>query len=81
MLWTMTSCVSAAMPFAAMPSRSFTIELFHALPGAAHADGLAQLFGFGAGEVADDHGHAQELLLKERNAERALQHRLERGTG
>ena len=47
-------------------------EVFHALHGAPHADGAAQFFGFGAGEAGNGHGHAQQLLLKERNAEGAL---------
>ena len=54
-------------------------EILHALHGAAHAHGAAQLFGFSAGEAGDGHGHAQQLLLKERHAERALEHRLKRG--
>ena len=53
-------------------------EVLHALPGAAHADGAAQLFGFGSGEIGDGHGDAEELLLKERDAEGALEHGLER---
>ncbi len=56
-------------------------ELAHALEGAAHADGFAELFGFGAGEVADDHGHAEELLLKEGDAEGAFEDGLEGGDG
>ena len=47
--------------------------------GAAHTDGAAQLLGLRAGETRHGHGHAQKLLLKERYAERALQHRLQRG--
>ena len=51
------------------------------LKAAAHADGLAELFGFGSGEVADDHGHAEELLLKEGDAEGAFEDGLEFGDG
>ena len=53
-------------------------QVLHALHRSAHAHGAAQLLGFGAGEAGDGHGHAQQLLLKERHAERALEHRLER---
>jgi hypothetical protein len=56
-------------------------EVFHALHGAAHADGAAELFGFGAGEAGDGHGHAEKLLLKEGDTEGALEDRFERGVG
>ena len=38
-----------------------------------------RLFGFAARESGGDHGHAQQLLLKQRHAQRAAQHRFERG--
>ena len=53
-------------------------EILHALHGAAHAHGAAQLLGLSAGEAGNGHSHAQKLLLKERHAERALEHRLQR---
>ena len=39
-------------------------EVLHALPGTAHADGAAELFGFGSAEIGDGHGDAEELLLE-----------------
>jgi hypothetical protein len=52
-------------------------QVLHALPGAAHTNGAAQLFGLGSAEVGDDHGHAQQLFLKKRDAKGALEDRLE----
>jgi hypothetical protein len=66
------------MPLRVMPERRRPSKVLHALHGAAHAHGAAQLLGFGAGETGHRHGHAQQLLLKERHAEGALQHRFER---
>ncbi len=37
-----------------------------------------KFFGFASGEIGRDHGDPQQLFLKKRNAERALQHWLER---
>jgi len=46
----------------------------HALPGSLEAHGAAQLLRLTAGEIRRDHGDAQQLFLKQRDAERALQH-------
>jgi hypothetical protein len=54
-------------------------DIGHALFGAFEAHGAAQFLGFAARESGGDHGHAQQLLLKQRHAERAAQHRFERG--
>ena len=50
----------------------------HPLFAALEAEGATQLFRFAAAESGGNHGHAQQLLLKERHAQRALQHRFER---
>ena len=53
-------------------------DFAHAGLRAFEAHGAAEFFGFASGEVGGDHGDAQQLLLKERNAERALEHGFER---
>src|ERR1700736_2379792 len=50
----------------------------HTSFGAFESHGPAQFFRFASREAGHDHSHAQELLLKKRNAQRARQHRLER---
>ena len=62
-----------------MPARSFTSISRMRFSRALEAHGAAQFFGLAAGEAGGDHRHAQQLLLKQRHAQRALQHRLERG--
>ena len=47
--------------------------------GVVEPHGAAQLLGLAAGEARRDHGDAQQLLLEERDAEGALEHRLEEG--
>ena len=53
----------------------------HPLPRAFEAHRPPQLLGLAAGEAGSLHGHAQELLLKQRHAEGALQDRLQTGVG
>ncbi len=53
-------------------------HLPHARLRAPEAEGAAQLFGLASSEPGGDHGHAQQLLLEERHAQRAGQHRLQR---
>ena len=65
------------MPFVAMPSRSRAFDLRHPLRRSLEAHRAAQFLRLAAGEIRDDHRHAQQLLLKQRHAERALEHRLE----
>ena len=77
MEWTMLSAASPAMPWRAMPARSFASTSPMRALAALEAEGAAQLLGLAAGEAGGDHRHAQELLLEERHAERALQDRLE----
>ena len=55
----------------------FDFNLGHAFLGAFEAEGAAQLLGFAAAELRGDHGDAQELLLKQRDAQRALEHGFE----
>ena len=54
-------------------------DFAHARLRAFEAHGAAQFFGFAAAEVGGDHGHAQQLLLKQRYAQRAFEHGFERG--
>ena len=54
------------------------LDFLHARFGALESHGAAQFLGFAAGEIRHDHGHAQQLLLKQRHTERPLQHRLQR---
>ena len=67
---------SGAMPLPVMPERKRPSKIFHALHGAAHPHGAAQLFGLGSGKAGNHHCHAQKLLLKERHTQCALQDRL-----
>ena len=76
---TICSCASGAMPFCGHAGAQPDFDFFHALLRALEAHGAAQFFGFASGEVGHDHRNAQQLFLKKRYAERALQHRLERG--
>ena len=78
MFCTMVSCVLYVDAVGRHARAQLAFKILHALPGAAHAHGAAQLLGLRAGKVGDGHGHAQQLLLKERHAQRALQHRLQR---
>ena len=51
----------------------------HPLHGALESHRPAQFLGLTAGEVRRDHSDAQQLLLKERDAEGALEDRLQTG--
>ena len=53
------------------------LDGFHALLGTLEPHRAPQIFGLPAGETGHHHRHAQKLLLEERHAERALEHRLE----
>ena len=57
----------------------FFERFVHALGGAIEAHGSAQLFGLGAAEVGDDHGHLEHLLLEQGDTEGATEHGLEAG--
>ena len=54
------------------------LHLVHGLLAALEAEGAPQFLRLAAGEARRRHGHAQELLLEERHAERALEDGLER---
>ena len=73
----MLSCSAGPIPLLGHAGAKAAFEIAHALHGAAHADGAAELFSLRAGEAGNDHGHAQKLLLKERHAEGSLEHGLE----
>ena len=64
----MASCASPAMPLRVHARAQLHFDIRHALFGALEAHGAAQLFGLAAGESGGDHGHAQQLLLKQRHA-------------
>ena len=66
------------MPLLVHASAQFHLDVLHARFGALEAQGAAQFFGFASRESGGDHGHAQQLLLKQRHAQRARQHGLER---
>ena len=55
------------------------LNLLHPFLGSLEAHRAPQIFGLPAGEAGGHHRQAQQLLLKERDAERALEDRLERG--
>ena len=57
------------------------LDLLHPLLRPLESHRPAQLLGFAAGESRHGHRHAQQLLLEERHAERALEDRLERRMG
>jgi hypothetical protein len=61
-------CHSGAQP---------SFDFFHARLRPFESHGAAQVFGFAAGEVGGNHRQAQQLFLKKRYAESALQHWLE----
>ena len=54
------------------------LDLLHTLLGAFEAHRTAKFLGLSTREPRSHHRHAQQLLLKERHAKRALQDRLER---
>ena len=54
------------------------LDFFHARFGALESEGAAQFFRFAARESRGNHGHAQQLFLKQRHAQRAREHRFER---
>ncbi len=74
----MRSAVSPVMPLLRHPLAQLHLDLLHPLLGALEAHRAAQLLGLAAGEAGGHHRHAQQLLLEERHAERAREHRLER---
>ena len=51
----------------------FHLDLAHPLVGTVKAEGAAQFLGLAPGEVGHDHRHFQDLLLKHRHAESALE--------
>src|ERR1019366_8417390 len=51
------------------------LDVAHAQLAALEAHRATQLFRLSTRESGSDHGHAQELLLKERYPKRAFQHR------
>ena len=55
------------------------LDFLHALFRTLEAERPAQFLAFASGESRRDDGHAQQLFLKQRHAERAFQHRLKRG--
>ena len=73
-----SSCAFAGILFWRHAGAQPGFDFFHAGLRALEAHGAAQFFGFAAGEVGGDHGDAQQLFLKKRNAERALEHGFER---
>ena len=58
-----------------------SLDLSHARFGSLEPHRPAQFLGLAARESRHDHRHAQQLLLEQRHAERALQDRLERRMG
>ncbi len=54
------------------------LNFFHSFLGALETEGAAQILRFATAESGCDHGYAQELLLKQRHAERSLKNRLKR---
>ena len=72
------SAVSPVMPLLRHPLAQLHFDLLHPLLGALEAHRAPQLLGLAAGEPGGHHRHPQQLLLEERHAERAREHRLER---
>ena len=65
-----------ALPRHALAQLHF--DLLHPLLGSLEAHRAPQLLGLAAGEAGGHHRHPQQLLLKQRHAERAREDRLER---
>ncbi len=61
------------------PSPELSLDVPHALLRALEAHGPAQFLGLAAREAGHGHGHAEELLLEERNTQRPSEDGLERG--
>ena len=57
----------------------FVGDRLHFVVGAFVGHGAAEFVGFGAGEVGDEHGHAEDLLLEKGDAEGALEDGFENG--
>ena len=57
------------------------LDFFHASFRPLEAERAAQLFGFAARESGGDHCHSEQLFLKQRYAQRPLEHRLARRMG
>ncbi len=75
----MASCTWPRDAVALHARAQLHFDIRHALFRALEAHGAAQLLGLAARESGGDHRHAQQLLLKQRHAQRAPQHRFERG--
>ena len=72
---------SAASPVNPVPRHAVAqlhLDLLHPPFGSLEAHRAPQLFGLPAGESGRHHRDAQQLLLKQRHAERARENRLER---
>ena len=54
-------------------------NFFHAAFRTLESECAPQFFRFAAAETGGEHGHAQQLFLKQRHAECALEHGFERG--
>ena len=65
-----------ALPRHALAQLHF--DLLHPLLGSLEAHRAPQFLGLAAGESGGHHRHPQQLLLEQRHAERAREHRLER---
>ena len=73
------SAASPVIPCRAMPVAQLHLDLLHPPLGPLEAERAPQLLGLPAGEPGGHHRHPQQLLLKQRHAERPRQDRLERG--
>src|SRR5580658_10778559 len=59
-------------------SAQLFFDPFHSRFRTFEAHRAAQLLRFAAGKVGGDHGHAQQLLLKQRHAQRSAEHGFKR---
>jgi hypothetical protein len=66
-------------PVALHSGAQLDLDGFHFRFGALVAEGAAQLFGLASGKTGGDHGHAQQLLLKQGDAQGAFQDRFQGG--
>jgi hypothetical protein len=74
----MLSCASAPMPLRVHARAQPPLQVLHPLHRPPHAHRSPQLLGLRAAETRHRHRHAQQLLLKQRHAQRPLQHRFQR---
>ena len=72
------SAWSPSMPCPGHPFAQLYLDLPHPLLRSLEPHRAPQFLGLPAGEPGGRHRHAQQLLLEQRHAERALQNRLER---